>query len=463
MKTSKFIFIAIFILFLHAYSNAENIYFNNLKPKILFTFKDGYYVIDNDSLFYTKDKINWEKSAHGLNIESLESFDFIENGNQGFLYHTSGGVYYKFDGVKFTKNKSKYALRSHYGSISYVYKNELYLCSGYGLFEFRNDIIYYDTIKNEWEVLAPKTPYNKTFERRMQAIGQSNKDYLYIGAGAGINLDKPESYKQQKVMKDAWRYSFKQKTWQYLGEIADEIQYKSPFITIKYKNGNLLIQTDQSRKNYGVYYVDFEKNVVIKYVDINVFYFTDIKLEFNPELKFNNNTHTFIALIDRENNCTAPVFFWEDELLGVKTENFKAYTQKNHAIVIIVTLSVIALIILLTVLRRRLIKSKDEEIFEQIANNVEEFKKELSEEEYKILEILLDHYPQAVQYPILLKSFNNTYGYESQIKKLRSTIANINESGKLILKIKSDLLIQQKNHIDKRIKEIRINQMTNPD
>ena len=81
-------------------------------------------------------------------------------------------------------------------------------------------------------------------------------------------------------------------------------------------------------------------------------------------------------------------------------------------------------------------------------------KNELSGHEYFILEILINHYPNPVQFPSLLSEYEPNLSYESRVKKLRLAMSNIDET--IYKCTKRKVLIFSRNKNDKRIKQVSI-------
>lgn len=93
----------------------------------------------------------------------------------------------------------------------------------------------------------------------------------------------------------------------------------------------------------------------------------------------------------------------------------------------------------------QLIKSKNLEIQE-----------ELKIEDYRVLNKLLEAYPDYINYSELLDMFPDYLGYESKKKKIRQSILTIEEYLIHKLKINVPVFTFRKNIEDKREKQIRI-------
>jgi len=75
-------------------------------------------------------------------------------------------------------------------------------------------------------------------------------------------------------------------------------------------------------------------------------------------------------------------------------------------------------------------------------------------QDFFILDTLLKHHPDPVQFPALLSEYEPHLSYESRVKKLRLSMSNID---KVIRKYtKKRALIFSKNKNDKRIKQVSL-------
>ena len=110
----------------------------------------------------------------------------------------------------------------------------------------------------------------------------------------------------------------------------------------------------------------------------------------------------------------------------------------------------VLLVFILFVVKRRTKK----DALSVIKKNMSNIKNEFSDHEYFILEILMNHHPNPVQFPSLLSEYEPHMSYESRIKKLRLSMSNIDEVISKYTKKRG--LIFSKNKNDKRIKQVSL-------
>jgi hypothetical protein len=77
-------------------------------------------------------------------------------------------------------------------------------------------------------------------------------------------------------------------------------------------------------------------------------------------------------------------------------------------------------------------------------------------EDFNVLQIIIDAYPNFADYPELQNSFERDLSYESRIKKLRTTVKTLDDTIKATLKLKSSVFEIEKGKEDKRVKVIRL-------
>ena len=98
---------------------------------------------------------------------------------------------------------------NQFGHSLFEHNNRIYAFGGYGLFTFKNLLLYYDDLSKEW--FQVDTPLKPT--ERANQFFQLIKHDLYIFGGGYVDNNKfiPR--------KDCWKFNFKSKKWIKLGQI----------------------------------------------------------------------------------------------------------------------------------------------------------------------------------------------------------------------------------------------------
>ena len=95
-------------------------------------------------------------------------------------------------------------------------------------------------------------------------------------------------------------------------------------------------------------------------------------------------------------------------------------------------------------------------LYDEISKQRKRFSSILSKEDDGILEKILEVYPEFIDYPELQNAFERDLSYESRIKKLRTTVKEIDQVIQRVLGLKQSVFEIEKGKIDKRVKVIRL-------
>jgi midasin (ATPase involved in ribosome maturation) len=99
-------------------------------------------------------------------------------------------------------------------------------------------------------------------------------------------------------------------------------------------------------------------------------------------------------------------------------------------------------------------------LYDEISKQRKRFSSILSKEDDGILEKILEVYPEFIDYPELQNAFERDLSYESRIKKLRTTVTEIDQVIQRVLGLKQSVFEIEKGKIDKRVKVIRLKEQS---
>lgn len=435
--------------------SANNLLVDTHRDYLLFSIRNHYYIMNKDSIYISCDEVNWKSIKNPIEADNFNKLGFIGNDEFGYIHFQSGGNVYliKDDTIKALSNG--YELRSHYSSAPFLTNDELNLFGGYGVFEYRNDIIYFDNKKKEWEKKIPVNKESDLPARRSTHFHIADSSDLYICGGISIDPKKLSSYSFTEIANDVWKYNFINNSWKKLGKLHNTFN-SSEYKSIRHNKEILLINNNKEGLNRGfeLIFLDLKENKETRYKQNNIGFISDAIVLNGKAINYNSYTDKFFLLINKEANKSVPLFLKDDEFLGDKTYEDKAYSSIENLYYLFLILFILILGVASYFLLLRKKKTGSEDLIDKIKKLEDQNSKDLSSEEYKILQTILAEFPEPTSYAILLNCFDQSYGYESQIKKLRTAIANINKQLKQVLKLKNDILIQQRNNFDRRIKEI---------
>jgi len=99
-------------------------------------------------------------------------------------------------------------------------------------------------------------------------------------------------------------------------------------------------------------------------------------------------------------------------------------------------------------------------LYDEIGNQRKKLSSILSKEDDIILEKILEVYPEFIDYPELQNAFERDLSYESRIKKLRTTVKEIDQVIQRVLGLRESAFEIEKGKIDKRVKVIRLKEQS---
>lgn len=408
---------------------------------LIFPEGEGFTIITRDSVYHTTNGKDFTSRRHFFPDE-IYRLDLVpSNDNEKFFVAMGGGVVYEYENDSLKRIDQSYRWRSRHNSVVVAENDTIYLFGGYGEFTFYNDLLRFDKSTREWVELPVAEPRPS---RMSNALGQLDIEgrYLYVGFGSDSRyLDKRSTFRQ---FFDVGRFNLDTDEYEKLGSMqfieefkADQglkswrsfAHYKLPLfysnrylLTFDFKNGEAHLRDEA---DYGLIE------------------------QFSEILAYNPKSNTFLIggnLTDKPRYMVVN----ELDLLGRHYSTIKMKKENQQSIFLLLPVILfIGVIIYLLIGKNKL-------IIELISQNQKRIKQQLSEEDFLVLIIILQSYPNYVDYPMLQNSFERDLSYESRIKKLRTTIKTIDDTIQATLNIKGSVFEIAKGKEDKRVKVIRL-------
>ncbi len=407
----------------------------------LYNFKDKYYFISHDSTFETSDAIHWKAYPNKINCGYTPINSFNAD-SITFVFFNGGGNVYAFNGKKYIPYCLEGDFKNQYGSYTFIYQNKLHLFGGYGMFTDKNIITFFDLKHKKWDLITYKNQYlDLPLPRSSSLQAQLKGDEFYIGLGTHKFATSSTHWGNQ-VLNDFWKYNLKTNHWTKLGELVENIN--NPHRGVNYKNMLLLFD---ERKCYGI---DIANNRLIKFPDKIPFEIYKDNVSYNPK------TDCFLLVKGRNSIIEDVVIYPAEEFLGKKQIVSRLYKpineDRNRIIAGSTILGIIALISL--VYYRR--KTRKISVYQQIEGNFKKICDSLDVDELAIFKLIWEKYPQKMSYADLMLVLDQKISYETQKKKLKNTLEEIDYKIQEILDIEEAVFIYSKNEIDRRMKDVRI-------
>lgn len=410
---------------------------------------DGFVFIKPDSIYTTKDGIEFESRIHQFQ-ESFYRMQVVPdqlNVDNYYLVSHGGGIVMEYNSTNDTviRIDNSYRFLNRFGESLIALKDTVFSFGGYGEFSYNNKFISFRKDFREWNIVPIE---EEIIRPRKAALIQYDtvSHSFYIAGGRSSHFKTGveslamyyEIFKispDRKVNETGTLRRIRQK---YQDNLRNVLMFK-PFllyrIPILYSNQSIwafdLIQ------NKAFEFVSFDKNRLQQYTEI---------ISYNPK------SHKFLIGTDIATEKPRYNVVNELDLLGLEYIEHDLSLKGNR---IWLSYGIVGLmIIILTALFK---KSSEFVLIDVILKNEKRIQQKLSSEDFFILRIILNAYPASVEYPELQNSYQKELSYESRIKKLRTSINEIDTIVKETIKLRrGSIFLIEKGLDDKRVKVIKI-------
>ena len=428
-------------LLLFATGNAQEGSLSNGRA-IVFPYENGFKFIDEDFEYYTEDGVNFIQEGHNYHLEDYR-FLYVPGSDKIVLVAVGGGQVYEYSEGKLERQDNSFSFKSRFGALNFIKGDTLFSVGGSGEFNVQNNIIYFTKGIKEWLVETRFQPTTQASSIRYgQYIPKANK--VYFSNSSTDRIEEIDRVEVQKVYpKTVFSYDFLSNS------IREEYDLKSIF------NNFFPNPLQPSLKDFNEYSLpilyttqelvtfDFQQGKAYRYPD------ADFKtlIQYSKILSYNERTNDFL-LAYGQNDFSKYLVVDETQLLGGSYEEYSLKRSNSSPSLLWYLTPLLFLPFLIRKKRIPLIQG---------LNNVDsELRKKLSSEEYKIYETIKEAYPNGVEYPDLQAAFERDLSYESRIKKLRTTIASMDQIIQKLLNRKGNSVFSiTKGKEDKRVKVIR--------
>lgn len=418
-------------------------------------------IIENDSIIYTNNFQNPQILKRGEYPENLFSYPYqFTIKNKNYFVNGGGGIVLEYNNGSLRRIDNSFLHKNQYDAADFIYNNEIYLFGGYGLFCYKNFIARYDFNAKEWFQVAfnsKKRPLEGASYSKL-VIG----DDLFIFGGYKLKDYGVESEYISKP--ELWKFNFKNATWEELGQI--DLKYKIDLSNSNNrKRFNLNDKIYIFESNYSAI-VDVRKNKITYYK--SKLAIPIVRIIYNPKDKtinyLENKSSTRKTVL-----VSMPLSDYFSE--PIEEEQFY-HSQYSVSIKLVSVLSVIAFILLAIFNFKKLKKKPSKVVLSTDAKLIvytknEEFLfngivlEEFSENEKNVLKYLIDNIHQYI--PIhnlnfIIEKEMSSYSIHTLLRKRENVLNSIKTKISLILNVTfNEIILEQKNIQDKRIKEIKLN------
>ncbi|MFZ4672501.1 MAG: hypothetical protein ACOYLT_10850 [Flavobacterium sp.] len=405
--------------------------------------------IVNDSLVYKGELKNPSRLKHTDYPGTLNDYRYyFKIKKQTFLVHIGCGPVLEYRNDSIVRIDNSFLHQNQYGSSPFTYKNQICLFGGYGLFTDKNIITRYDFTPNEWFLL------NTSGEN----IPSSRSDNLYYFDEYGLYIFGGWNTKTMTTFKKdpcIWELNFNNLEWKCLGNY----------------NENLLKIISKSAYNYysfqtekKLYIVRNDIIIEIDFQDNKINYFDNRNIILRTKPYFDSKNKSLVCLynLSGARNLSLETISLDDLLkYPVKSEKLYYSPWQDYAVPI---LSIFLILILIFGIYKWInYKKRKCFIFNQTQKKLYYKTKIISNLdplEEKIVVFLFQNNKTFIQ----LNQLNSFFEKESLdnftnvIKKRDLVFASLFvKLNAYVMDGEKPLVLMQKNEVDKRIKEIKLN------
>ena len=405
--------------------------------------------IVNDSLVYKGELKNPTLLKHTDYLDILKNYTYHFNiQKHTYLVHIGCGPVLEYRNDSIVRIDNSFLQKNQYGASPFVYNNQICLFGGYGLFTDKNIITQFDFKPKEWFRLFSKG--TEIPSGRSGAIIFFNEDGFYI-FGGWSDLSKPNYEKDSKI----WYFNYRTLRWSHIDSY----------------NQNLLNIINKSSEAYNTFQIgnklylqNIDFIIELDFKNNKICYFENKNIISNVKPYFDSTSNSLMhlqALSGSENLKLETIPLSQLLKYPLKTEKLYYSPWQEYALPLV---SIFMILFLVFGVYKWIVYQKGKcFVFHQSKNKFYYKSKIISNldpMEEKILVHLFQNKKTYIQLNQLNSFFEkeNPDNFTNVIKKrdlvFSSLVVKLNA---IINQEEKSLVLMQKNEVDKRIKEIKLN------
>lgn len=411
---------------------------------VAFPEKNGFRFIDKEFSYFTTDATVFKKSPHSFEIHNLQ-LDYLYFADKIRLLSAGGGVVHEYHNDSLYRIDKSFEFKSRFNSYNFVRGDSILSIGGTGEFNVQNNILYFTDISREW-LLESRFDYRDSYNRLSFGQYHPTTNRVFFSLNDPSDGIVGKSLREVQNINPTTVYSYHFGTKSLKAEYNLTPFYETVFSSLEPSNLTVfnnyrlpLIISDSELIAF-----DFSEGIAYRYLEADV----NVLLQYKDVLAYNPSTSDFLLAYGQ---TVDPHFLVINEAKLLGTEYEVIELKRANAFPWWLSVLILPLGIFVFMKRRSV------PLVESLDRITPKLRRVLSEEDFKIFQIIREQYPNGVEYPDLQSSFERELSYESRIKKLRNTIAHIDETAQSIIGKSSSIFRITKGKEDKRVKVIRVN------
>jgi len=415
------------LLFLFSFQSIQipiDYYFESSKSiiHILYKNKIERYTLENDVELISS------KEIKNSSEYDLSKFKFV---NEYTLSSRLGGSILKIKGDSIFRIDNSYEHKMQIGSLEFIRNDTLFRYGGYGFFENRNFITFYDKKVNGWESL--KINGDIIPERISNFIYHFNKNKLYISGGYSFDKFKKDvKYQNLKT----YLFDFNSKKWSVIGDLNKPLFNN---ISFPIDENSLINFTDGM-----IHIMDFEQNSIKKFSTNPI----SKKIESSFFKPFINKDNVVYFELESEvlNIKSTPLGEFISNLKSIENERIHGVSYWLYSLIILILVIIFLVYLVVKKFVNKILKIGDVFFY-----NLKKIK--LNEKEKVIFNLLYKSSKKrkSVENRIITEFFEDrTLNYGTVNRRKNESINTLNNKIKVFLSTNTDIIIRTNSPIDKR-------------
>ena len=393
-----------------------------------------YSTIENSTLkIFSPTLVNDSIKIQNLNLELIQ-FD-----GKKVMIDQLGGYVFELDKNGLIRIDNSYQHRMQIGSEIFVQNDTIFRHGGYGFWETRSLLTFYDFNSNEWDVVKTKNIGPEKFGHLSSSY--DNKIIFYGGY-----LNNESQGLSDKKSNSVYLFDLNQRKWFFKGNSQYHFSKRDRVISIN-NNKSLILRKDT------LFLIDLFNNKIDLFKSNN-FLNTVIS---NPNLRsiykdsvfyFINKIHSTNRYVSNKRDYSEILSNTIGEVEFINKEYVNYYWFLPPSILIFVFIYLFRfksgsdLKILIVVGKKAVFKGKSIQ---------------LNNDEKRVL-LCLSHKNKTSNKDLIESIGKNDLNYNHQLRILNSTVKDLNNKFNVLLDLKNPLIIILKSNLDKRVSVFTLNE-----